>query len=120
MGGTGGDGGCRGHAMGQGGHWWVLLTPLAGGQVAAPRQVPVAHQKVGAGQLEAGVAVVGDHGAMEQLWLRRCLPAVGNVWQLGAGVVTGDLCGDRGVRGVAGTPGTLGRSSHHGAHQRSG
>lgn len=45
------------------------LTPLAGGQVTTPCQVPVAHQEVGAGQLETRVAMVGDHGAVEQLWL---------------------------------------------------
>lgn len=99
------------------------LTPLAGGQVAAPCQVPVAHQEVGASQLEAGVAMVGDHGAMEQLRLRGRLPAIGNVRQLGAGVITGDLCGDSGVsRAVEtpGMPGTPGMPSHHGAHRRSG
>lgn len=52
-----------------GGHWWAPLTPLTGGQVTAPRQVPVTHQEVSACQLEARVAMEGDHSAMEKLWL---------------------------------------------------
>lgn len=52
-----------------GGHWWAPLTPLTGGQVTAPCQVPVTHQEVSACQLEAGVAMEGDHSAMEKLWL---------------------------------------------------
>lgn len=52
-----------------GGHWWAPLTPLAGGQVTAPCQVPVTHQEVSAGQLEARVAMEGDHSSVEKLWL---------------------------------------------------
>lgn len=74
--------------------WVTPLTPLARWQVAAPRQVPVAHEQVGTSQLEAGVAVEGDDGAVQQLRLRGGLPAVGDVGQLRARVVAGHLCGD--------------------------
>lgn len=74
--------------------WVTPLTPLARWQVAAPRQVPVAHEQVGTSQLEARVAVEGDDGAVQQLGLRGGLPAVGDVGQLRARVVAGHLCGD--------------------------
>lgn len=72
----------------------TLLTPLAGWQVAAPRQVPVAHEQVGTSQLEAGVAVEGDDGAVQQLRLRGGLPAIGDVRQFRARVIAGHLCRD--------------------------
>lgn len=70
---------------------WNALRPSLAfctfGQVGAPRQIPLAHQDLGAHQLEAGVALVGDHGAVDQVGVGRALPAVGDLGQLGARVV---------------------------------
>lgn len=62
------------------------------GQVTTPRQIPLAHQQLGAHQLEARVALVGDDGAVDQVRVGCALPAVDNLRQLRASVVPLHLC----------------------------
>lgn len=68
----------------------MLRPPLAFctfGQVGTPCQIPLAHQYLGAHELKAGVALVGDDGAVDQVGVGGALPAVGDLGQLGARVV---------------------------------
>lgn len=78
----------------------AALTFLTAGQVATPRQVPLAHENLRALQLEPGVALVCDHRAVYELGVGGALPAVADLRELGTCVIAGDLCGgDSHMRG---------------------
>lgn len=68
------------------------LTSLAARQVAAPRQVPLAHEQLGPDHLVPWVALVGHHGALNQLRVGCALPPIGDLWKLRAGVIPRNLC----------------------------
>lgn len=55
--------------------------------IATPCEIPLTHEDLGAAQLISGVALVGDHGAVDQVGVGGALPAVGDLGQLGASVV---------------------------------
>lgn len=81
----------------------VVVTSLTAGQVSTPGQVPLAHEQLCAHQLEAWVALVGDHRAMDQLRVGGALPSVGDLWELRTRVVTRYLCIHEGGREKKGT-----------------
>lgn len=70
----------------------LLLTFLASRHVTAPSEIPLAHEDLGAYQLVSRVALVGDDGAVDEVGVRRALPPVGDLGQLGTGVVPRHLC----------------------------
>lgn len=70
----------------------MVLTLFTSGHVAAPGEIPLAHEDLGAGQRVSGVTLVRDDSAVDQVWVRRALPAVGDLRQLGARVVPLHLC----------------------------
>lgn len=68
------------------------LTFLTSRHVAAPSEIPLAHEDLGAYQLISRVALVGDDGAVDEVRVGCALPAVGDLRQLRAGVVPRHLC----------------------------
>lgn len=68
------------------------LTFLTSRHIAAPSEIPLAHEDLRAYQLKSRVALVGDDGAVDEVRVGRALPAVGDLRQLGAGVVPRHLC----------------------------
>lgn len=68
------------------------LTFLTSRHITAPSEIPLAHEYLGAHQLEPRVALVSDDGAVDQVGVGRALPTVGDLWQLRAGVVPRHLC----------------------------
>lgn len=79
----------------------LLLTFLASRHVTAPSEIPLAHEDLGAYQLVSRVALVGDDGSVDEVRVRRALPPVGDLGQLGTGVVPRHLCLPLGAVGGA-------------------
>lgn len=61
--------------------------------IATPCEIPLAHEDLRAGQLISGVALVGDHGAVDEIGVGCALPAIGDLGQLRASVVPRHLFG---------------------------
>lgn len=72
--------------------WAPPLTFFTSWHVTAPREIPLAHENLGANELKPRVALVGDDGAMDQVRVGCALPAVGDFGQLRASVVPLHLC----------------------------
>lgn len=70
---------------------FLSLTFLTSRHIATPSEVPLAHDDLRAHQLVPRVALVGDDGAVDEVGVRCALPAVGDLRQLGAGVVSRHL-----------------------------
>lgn len=67
------------------------ITFFTSWYVATPCEIPLAHEDLRAGQLISRVALVGDHGAVDEVRVGGALPSVGDLGQLGASVVPGHL-----------------------------
>lgn len=68
------------------------LTFLTSWHITAPSEIPLTHEDLGACQLISRVTLVGDDGAVDEVRVGRALPAVGDLRQLRAGVISRHLC----------------------------
>lgn len=68
------------------------LTFLTPWHITTPSQIPLAHEDLGANQLISRVALVGDDRTVNQIRVGSALPAVDDLRQLGARVVSWHLC----------------------------
>lgn len=68
------------------------FTSLAAWEVVAPGEVPLTREQLGTHDLVTWITLVGHHGALNQVWVRRTSPAIRHLRELRAGVVTRNFC----------------------------